>query len=68
MDKTRPLVDPSVFTLAEHWLSSYRIHSVTPEAETAALEDATWALASEIQNAIESWMDYDGPILKLEEE
>ncbi len=48
-NKDRPLVDRTVFALAEHWMQDY---------ETIAdREDLTWELADEIQGHIEGFFD-----------
>ncbi len=48
--KYRPLVDPSVFELAEHWMQDY---------ETIAdREDLIWDLAADIQDKIEDFFDW----------
>lgn len=50
--KATPLVDPKVMELAEYFLCDY---AVTPgEGDSAA--DATWDLADDIQQTIESWL------------
>ena len=51
----RPLVDPKVFELAEHFLSD-------TDTGDEASEDREWDLANVIQNAVEDW--FDGSMLQ----
>ena len=46
----RPLVDPKVFELAEHFLSDL-------EGDEAS-EDQKWQLAKVIQDAVEGWFEH----------
>ncbi len=55
-NKDRPLVDRTVFALAEHWMQDYETIA-DREDLTADREDLTWELADEIQGHIEGFFD-----------
>ena len=54
--KERPLVDPKVYELAEHFL-----RDGDPKPKPEQMENAIWALAKEIQDAVEDFTDPDLP-------
>ena len=56
--KKRPLVDPTVYDLARHWITEdYAVNTETADAASDCLEDVVWDLADAIQREIENWLD-----------
>lgn len=59
MSKKRPSVDPSVFDLAQTWVTeNYALDPDSADAKTDSVDDVVWDLADTVQNQLEAWLDY----------